>query len=46
MMTDHRGSRADFNLWPLFAVIVLVAVMFFGGSTGSTSGSVKVVRDS
>ena len=44
MMTTTGAASADFNLWPLFAVIVLVAVMFFGGSAGSTSGSVKVVR--
>src|SRR5919109_728335 len=44
MMTTTGAASADFNEWPLFAAIVLVAVMFFGGSAGSTSGSVKVVR--
>jgi trk system potassium uptake protein TrkH len=44
MMTTTGAASTDFNLWPLFAAIVLVAVMFFGGSAGSTAGSVKVVR--
>jgi trk system potassium uptake protein TrkH len=44
LMTTTGYASADFNLWPVFAAIVLIAVMFFGGSAGSTSGSVKVVR--
>jgi trk system potassium uptake protein len=44
LMTTTGAASTDFNLWPLFAAIVLVAIMFFGGSAGSTSGSVKVVR--
>ena len=44
MMTTTGAASADFNQWPLFAAIVLIAVMFFGGSAGSTAGSVKVVR--
>jgi trk system potassium uptake protein TrkH len=44
MMTTTGAASTDFNVWPLFAAIVLVAVMFFGGSAGSTAGSVKVVR--
>ncbi len=44
MMTTTGAASTDFNLWPLFAAVVLVAVMFFGGSAGSTAGSVKVVR--
>ena len=44
IMTTTGAASTDYNLWPLFAVIVLIAVMFFGGSAGSTSGSVKVVR--
>jgi len=34
----------DFNLWPVLASMTLVGLMFVGGSAGSTSGSVKVVR--
>jgi trk system potassium uptake protein TrkH len=44
MMTTTGAASTDFNQWPLFAAVVLVAVMFFGGSAGSTSGSVKIVR--
>ena len=44
IMTTTGAASADFNLWPIFATVVLVAAMFLGGSAGSTSGSVKVVR--
>jgi trk system potassium uptake protein TrkH len=44
LMTTTGAVSTDFNLWPIFATILLVAAMFFGGSAGSTSGSVKVVR--
>jgi trk system potassium uptake protein len=44
IMTTTGAASTDFSLWPLFASITLVAVMFFGGSAGSTAGSVKVVR--
>jgi trk system potassium uptake protein len=44
MMTTTGFASTDFNTWPLFAAVVLVALMFVGGSAGSTGGSVKVVR--
>jgi trk system potassium uptake protein len=44
MLTTTGAASTDFNLWPLFATVVLIAVMFSGGSAGSTAGSVKVVR--
>ena len=44
MMTTTGFASVDFNEWPLLAAIVLVALMFVGGSAGSTAGSVKVVR--
>jgi trk system potassium uptake protein TrkH len=44
LMTTTGYSNMDFNVWPLLAAVVLVAAMFVGGSAGSTSGSVKVVR--
>jgi trk system potassium uptake protein TrkH len=44
IMTTTGAANADFTVWPLFAAIVLLAAMFFGGSAGSTTGSVKVVR--
>jgi trk system potassium uptake protein TrkH len=44
IMTTTGAASTDFNLWPIFAIVVLIAVMFSGGSAGSTAGSVKVVR--
>jgi trk system potassium uptake protein len=47
MMTTTGYANTDFNAWLAAAPIsamVLVALMFAGGSAGSTSGSVKVVR--
>jgi trk system potassium uptake protein TrkH len=44
MMTSTGYSSADFNLWPVLALMVLVGLLFIGGSAGSTSGSVKVIR--
>ena len=47
IMTTTGFSSVDFSEWtsvaPL-AVMVLVALMFVGGSAGSTAGSLKVVR--
>jgi len=44
IITTTGFSSADFNTWPVLAAIVLVGLMFFGPSAGSTGGSVKVVR--
>lgn len=44
IMTTTGFASVDFALWPSLAAMVLVALMFIGGSAGSTSGSVKVVR--
>ena len=44
IMTTTGAASTDYNLWPLYTAVVLVAAMFFGGSAGSTSGSVKIVR--
>jgi trk system potassium uptake protein TrkH len=44
LMTGTGYASVDFNEWPLLAAIVIVALMFVGGSAGSTTGSVKVVR--
>jgi trk system potassium uptake protein TrkH len=47
IMTTTGYANTDFNEWlvvaPL-AAMVLVALMFPGGSAGSTGGSIKVVR--
>jgi trk system potassium uptake protein TrkH len=31
-------------LWPQFAIIIIFLAMFFGGSTGSTAGGIKMAR--
>ena len=42
--TTTGFSTADFNIWPSFSTLVLVTLMFFGGSAGSTGGGVKQIR--
>jgi trk system potassium uptake protein TrkH len=44
LMTTTGFSNFDFAVWPTLALMTLVALMFVGGSAGSTSGSIKVVR--
>jgi trk system potassium uptake protein len=44
VMTTTGFASVDFNTWPLLALVILIGLMFVGGSAGSTSGSVKVVR--
>ena len=44
IMTTTGYASADFNEWPIFAGVVLVGLMFVGGSAGSTAGAIKVVR--
>ena len=44
IMTTTGFATVDFALWPPLAAMTLVALMFVGGSAGSTSGSVKVIR--
>ena len=43
-MTTTGFSVADYNTWPALAMMTIVGLMFVGGSAGSTTGSVKVVR--
>jgi trk system potassium uptake protein TrkH len=43
-MTTTGFSVADYNTWPTLALMTIVGLMFVGGSAGSTTGSVKVVR--
>ncbi|MDK2833771.1 MAG: trk/ktr system potassium uptake protein [Methanolobus sp.] len=42
--TTTGYASADFDIWSDSARIVLLAVMFIGGSAGSTAGGVKAVR--
>jgi trk system potassium uptake protein TrkH len=44
IMTTTGMASADFALWPALLLLVLFALMFVGGSAGSTGGSIKVVR--
>ena len=44
MMTTTGFASADFNLWTSLTAMVLVALMFVGGSAGSTGGAIKPVR--
>jgi len=44
IMTTTGSRSADFALWPALLLLVLFALMFVGGSAGSTGGSIKVVR--
>jgi trk system potassium uptake protein TrkH len=42
--TTTGFSSTDFALWPSFAQGILFLLMFVGGCTGSTGGSMKVAR--
>jgi trk system potassium uptake protein TrkH len=44
IMTTTGMANADFALWPPLLLLSLFALMFVGGSAGSTGGSIKVVR--
>ena len=44
IMTCTGFASADFILWPLTAVLLIFLMMFSGGSTGSTSGGIKMAR--
>ena len=44
MMTTTGFASADFNEWPSLTLLVLFGAVMLGGSAGSTSGSIKLVR--
>ena len=44
MLTGTGFSSADFAQWTPFAQLVLLALMFCGGCTGSTAGGLKIAR--
>jgi trk system potassium uptake protein TrkH len=44
LQTTTGFVTADFNLWNPFAKMLLVLLMFVGGSAGSTAGGFKVAR--
>jgi len=43
-VTTTGFASADFTTWTTLTAVILVGLMFIGGSAGSTAGSVKVVR--
>ncbi len=44
LMTTTGYATIDFDQWPDIARILLLLVMFIGGSAGSTGGGIKVLR--
>jgi trk system potassium uptake protein TrkH len=44
IITTTGFVTADYTLWTPFLVVFFFGLMFLGGSAGSTSGGVKVVR--
>jgi trk system potassium uptake protein TrkH len=44
IMTTTGYANADWAVWPVLLLLTLFALMFVGGSAGSTSGGIKVVR--
>lgn len=44
IMTTTGFATTDFATWPVVMLLTLFALMFVGGSAGSTSGGIKVVR--
>ncbi|MBW2061072.1 MAG: TrkH family potassium uptake protein [Deltaproteobacteria bacterium] len=44
ILTTTGYTTADFERWPSLARIILIILIFIGGSAGSTGGSIKCVR--
>jgi trk system potassium uptake protein TrkH len=44
VITTTGYASSDFNQWGAFAVVAFFLFMFLGGCTGSTSGSIKILR--
>ncbi|MEB3430008.1 TrkH family potassium uptake protein [Citroniella saccharovorans] len=44
IVTTTGYATVNFNKWPLFSHVVLLALMFIGGMSGSTAGGIKVSR--
>jgi len=44
IMTTTGFASADFDLWPTFSKMILFTLMFIGGCSSSTAGSLKVIR--
>ncbi len=44
IITTTGFVTADFTMWSFFATALLFSLFFVGGSAGSTSGGIKIVR--
>jgi len=44
ILTGTGLTSFNFGLWPPFAQLILLALMFTGGCTGSTTGGLKIAR--
>jgi trk system potassium uptake protein TrkH len=44
IMTCTGFASADYIIWPIAGVLLIFLMMFSGGSTGSTSGGIKIAR--
>ena len=44
IITTTGFATADYTLWPPYAQFFILLLFFIGGSSGSTSGGVKVIR--
>lgn len=44
VMTNTGFVTDDFDAWPFFSRMLLLVLMSIGGSAGSTSGGIKIVR--
>jgi trk system potassium uptake protein len=44
IMTSTGYATVDFATWPILSILTLFALMFVGGSAGSTGGGIKIVR--
>ena len=44
IMTTSGFASADFDKWPSLTKLILLLLMFVGGSAGSTAGGIKVAR--
>lgn len=44
IVTCTGYATADYLLWPTIGWVVIFFLMFFGGSTGSTAGGIKMAR--
>ena len=44
IITTTGYTNCNYDKWPLFSIIVLLVLMFIGGTAGSTAGGLKVSR--